>query len=397
MGESHDRDGGRRLTCRRRRLVGRLACLAAVGMAAAGCSDPRIGIYEFIELQQQFAQTPTSQPNIEASEEWIDRSQRPYRVGPGDVLSIAMRGLNDPMDFTVIQKRVSRGGDIELPIVGSVKINDLETEDVEETIRDRYVPGVSKSMTVHVDVVMPRTTDVLVVGAVATPGLVPLQRNERDVLHAVALAGGLSSQASGRMMLRRMRRPGEEVTLDLLDPIELDAALALDPLEPGDTVTVEASFPTTVFVGGLVNAPGPQGFAPGAEMNLLQVFAAAGGVQEDVFPREATLIRRMPDGSDVQVKLDLDKLKNGEHPNIALAAGDILWVPETFGTRVMDFINQTIFFRAGFTASYNVSGSATGFERLNRRGQAFNNANVTPGTTLQNQVDPLGFLVPPAP
>jgi protein involved in polysaccharide export with SLBB domain len=241
-------------------------------------------------------------------------------------------------------------------------------------------------MSVHAELLNADFTNVLVVGAVTTPGLVQLRRTERDMLRATVIAGGLSELASGRATLRRIRRPEEAVTLDLTDPEELKAALVLDPLEDGDIIHVEAAMPNMVFVGGLVNLPQPQTYPPGAEITVLQSIAAAGGLRTDVTPREATLVRRMDDGTDVHVKLDLDRLSTGEDPNIVLAAGDILWVPETAETRIQDWINRNIFVRAGVTVSYNV----TGVEYLNRANQQ---SRVSSGSgTLQDTLDPFNFI-----
>ena len=112
----------------------------------------------------------------------------------------------------------------------------------------------------------------------------------------------------------------------------MQAALSLDPLENGDIVTVHAATPNTVFVGGLVNVPRPQMYPQGVEMTVLQAIAGAAGLRTDVTPREATLIRRMPDGTDAHVRLNLDRITRGQDPNLVLAAGDILWVPDTLET-----------------------------------------------------------------
>ena len=121
------------------------------------------------------------------------------------------------------------------------------------------------------------------------------------------------------------------------------------------------------------------------EVNVLQAIAASGGLRTDLTPSEATLTRRVPDGRDVQVKLVLAQIEDGTDPNIMLAAGDILWVPYTTLTRIQEFINQNIFFRAGASVNYNVSG----VEYMNRAGQQsgqFGNTNQA------NAFDPLGFL-----
>jgi protein involved in polysaccharide export with SLBB domain len=260
----------------------------------------------------------------------------------------------------------------------------MELEAVDEAVRGAYVPSVVKDAAVHVELVTPETTNVMVTGAVTAPGLVALRRTERNLMFAIVGAGGASNLASGRVTLRRIRRPTEQVTLDLTDPTQLRAALALKPLQNGDIVNVHAATPNTIFVGGLVNAPSPQPYAPGVEVSVLQAIAAAGGLRTDIYPKEGTLIRRMPDGKDAHVKLELDRIADGRDPNILLAAGDVLWVPHTFETRVQDFINRNIFLRAGVTVNYSV----TGIEFLNRHKLQAGRY----GGDLEDSYDPFGFL-----
>jgi len=221
---------------------------------------------------------------------------------------------------------------------------------------------------------------------VTQPGLVQLRRTERNMLYALIGAGGVSELASGAATLRRLRDPEAEETYNLTDPAQLQAALALAPLEHGDIIQVHAAPLNTVFVGGLVQRAGPQPYPAGTEVNVLQVLAAAGGLRTDVHPKEGTLVRRMPDGTDAHIKLDLDRLAMGADPNLTLAAGDIVWVPETFETRLADFINRNIFIRAGVSVNYNVSG----VEFLNRRSQQ--SRGLGGGGGLQDTFDPLGFL-----
>jgi protein involved in polysaccharide export with SLBB domain len=144
--------------------------------------------------------------------------------------------------------------------------------------------------------------------------------------------------------------------------MDLKKALTIEPLEDGDIVAVQAARPNTVFVGGLVNVAGAQAYPPGTQVTVLQALAAAGGLRMDLIPPEATLIRRLED-KDVQVKLDLDRLSKGKDRNIALAPGDILWVPHTVGTRIHDFINQTVYVRIGATAGYTAYYSDMGSKR----------------------------------
>ncbi|UCG16667.1 MAG: polysaccharide biosynthesis/export family protein [Phycisphaerales bacterium] len=366
----------------------RLMAGLVMGLAAVvgGCADHRVSLAEFLALQQEAsAPEPAVEPATEAEMvALLERALGRHKVGPSDVLEVTLTVSADAGLMPPVQARVDRNGEISLPVVGAVKVADMELEDVEDAVHQAYVPRVFKEASVFVNLVSADTTEVLVVGAVTEPGLVPLHRNQRNMLFAIVLAGGVSELASGDATLRRTRHPGEAVSFDLMDPEGIRSALALEPLEDGDVITVEAATPNTVFVGGLVNAARPQIYPQGVEMTVLQAIAAAGGLRTDVTPREATLIRRMSDGQDVHVKLDLDRMTTGKDPNLALAAGDILWVPDTVETRVQDWINRNIFVRAGVSVNYSVSG----IEFMNRQDQQ---AGYRAGG-LEDQYDPYGFL-----
>ncbi len=369
-------------------------CVIAVclGAAAIGC-DHRMSLQEFLELEQAVRQerrsSPSTQPAVTqaAVAALLDRQLGPYRVGPGDVLSVSVTGLDQPAPFAALQVRISRNGTIDLPSVEPVKVADCELEDVEEAIRKAYVPAVFREVTVHVSIVSVEMTEVLVLGAVMKPGLTALRRTERNLLYALCASGGVTDVAAGQVKLRRIRRPDEEVTLDLTSPEGLKACLALAPLEKGDIISVQTK-PPSVFIGGLVNAPRPMQMPSGTELTVLQAIASAGGLRTDVTPREATLIRRMPDGRDVHVRLDMDRITTGKDPNITLAIGDILWVPDTLETRVQDWINRNIYLKGGF--STNVSYNVSGVEWLNYRELQKNSLGNYPN--YQNQVAPFGFM-----
>lgn len=374
-----------------------LAILLVAMVGYAGCTDHRISLEEFLLLQDQRSQEvseqarPTTQPAVVAEARELIRKQfGPYRVGTGDVLEIYITGLDQSSLVPPTRVRVDRNGNIRLPVVGQLSAGDKELQDIENAVREAFVPEVFTDVTVHVAMVDVDSTEVLVHGAVTEPGLIPLRRTDRNLLQAIVSAGGVTEAASGEVTLKRLDRPSEMVTLDLLDPKGVKSALEMDPLGDGDILTVHAAKPNTVMVGGLVMAPSPQPYPPGVDVNVLQALAAAGGLRTDVTPREATLIRRI-DGEDVHVKLDLDRIGTGQDPNIMLAAGDVLWVPHTAETRVQEFINRNFFFRAGVSTTANMNYNVTGIDYLNSnaRQQGFRGG----GGDLQDQFDPFGFLL----
>jgi protein involved in polysaccharide export with SLBB domain len=364
-----------------------LGGLVLFTLLGGGCADYRISMAELTRMEQSAREqaAPPSPEQLEAIESLMDRQLGPYRVGPSDVLAVTLTTGETPVPFSPLTVRVYQDGAVDLPLVGPVVVSEKTLGETERAIQEAYQRGVFADVKVHVETTVPDVTKVFVRGAVALPGMVQLTRTERNLLFAVVGAGGAGTEASGEVTLHRLRNPTEEVTLDLSDPTELRAALALEPLESGDSVEVHAAFPNTVFVGGLVNAPRPIAFDPGVEVDVLRAIAASGGLRTDVSPTEATLTRRLADGRDVHVKLVLDRINRGADPNITLIPGDILWVPETTLTFIQDFINKNIYLRAGASVTYSVSG----VEYMNRRSSQSRQGG---GGDLQNSFDPLGFL-----
>ncbi len=367
------------------RVIGTPIFTVVAMVFCVGCPpDNRIDLNTFLAQQQQAQEIEAAEAEGGVSTLPMDNYLTAYSIGTDDVLTVTLTGLEEPTISSIYRVRVDKEGEIDLPLVGEVNVGGLDQIEAEAKIKDSYVPNIVRQMTVNIEVTVFDTTDVVVSGSVQLPGLVLLRRTERNLLYAVLGAGGVSAEASGWATLRRVRRPKDEVTFDLMDPVQLDAALSMDPLEDGDQIVVHAAQPNTVYVGGLVNRPAPLSFPPGVKATVLQALAAAGGLRTDVFPTEGTLIRRQPDGSDVQVLLDLDRIQRGEDENIELAAGDILWVPETVETRIQGWVAQNVFLRVGATVTYN----ATGVEFLNSNAERVQ----TNQGNLQDSFDPFGFL-----
>lgn len=330
--------------------------------SVSGCTDHRMTLDEYQQIEQQYSQVAasdlpdTSATTSEDVSRILDETFGQYRVVSGDVLTFIATPSDPNTQSFSVQARVNSQGYVRLPLVEPIQINDMSLEEVEEAVRRAYVPKIFRQLSVLAQVVDPQSTRVLVIGAVSAPGLIELNANERNLLFALVRSGGVTNNASGLATLKRIRQPGDEVVVNLKDPQGLTDALTMAPLQNGDIINVHAAMPNTIFIGGLVNAPRTQTYPAGVEMTLLQAIVGAGGLRQDVTPREATLIRRMPDGTDAHVRLDLDRIASGQDPNITLSPGDILWVPHTAETRVQDWINRNVFFRAGMSFTYNLEG-----------------------------------------
>jgi len=379
-------------------LRSRLLLTVCTAVLIAGCApaDHRISLAAFLACERAFdsGPGPASRPADETDSlhRRLQAQLSPYTPGPGDLLTVALVTLDLAAPSPSVQVRVDEQGNVKLPIIGSINVGGKPLEEIETLIRHAYMQGIYRDVTITVAVSEPATTAVMVRGAVTQPGMVALPRNRRNVLFAIVRAGGVSEMASGLVVLHRIRQGGESHTLNLYNVEDIRTALLLDPLEEGDVITVKPAAPNTVFVGGLVNNPHPQVYPLGAEITVLQAIAGANGLRTDVTPREGTLIRRAADGQEIHVRLDLDRITRGIDPNIALAAGDILWIPETAETRVQDWINRNIFLRAGLSATAGVNYTGSGVEFLNENARQVHTSGNSVNT-LQDRFDPFGFLM----
>jgi protein involved in polysaccharide export with SLBB domain len=363
--------------------------LLLAGILISGCSDTRISLDRLMELEREQA---GRQKNVEVTPEVASKEQAKlslteltrYKVGPHDVLSIAMygvtqrvnEGIADPYAPALIQARVHPDGTISVPLVPRIPVAGLELAAVEEAIIKAHVPTFFKEgqFTVHVEVAAPDTTTVVAIGAAGAGGPVKLPSNQRNLLYATAMAGGFSPGGPGKVKVLPMRPELDEEVYDLAQPEGLRNALTRPPLESGDIVTVEAAIPNTIYITGLVFSPGPHVFPPNTNISLLQAIASAGGLLVDLDPREATLRRTLPDGTQVRVKLELDKHMQGMVADIGLKPGDMLEVPHTLGTRFLDWFNKNIYVRAGASVNYD----AISFEQARRAlNQNSNNNSLT--------------------
>jgi protein involved in polysaccharide export with SLBB domain len=153
---------------RRRRLFDQsLPWLLLLAPLYAGCTEHRITLDEFLAIQEArkaaesiSPQPAASQPAVEA----IAKDLGPYRIGPGDTLSIRHFGAGEDTLASGMQLRVDRDGNIELPVAGKLKIAGMDLVEADRAVQAALVPGVFRDVVVHVQLVEPEATRVLVTG-----------------------------------------------------------------------------------------------------------------------------------------------------------------------------------------------------------------------------------------
>lgn len=229
-----------------------------------------------------------------------------YVLGPGDVVEVAVLGRDD---FRV---RVSVGvdGAIPLPLIKSVQAADRTVVQLREEVARRLVAGgYFVDPVVAVAIASYASRYVVVLGQVATPGLVPIDRAYR-VSEILARVGGVQDAAGAEINLRR--ETGEELTLNLTSIAT--GGNAGDPLvQPGDKLYVAPA--KLFYIYGQVTAPGNYPIARG--MTLRMALARGGGLTALGSEKKIKVFR---DGEEMKVR-DL---------STALQDGDVITIGERF-------------------------------------------------------------------
>lgn len=203
-----------------------------------------------------------------------------YVLGPGDTVEITIAGDGQPASRVQIQT----DGTIQLALIGSVQASGLTVVQ----LRDRIANALKKggyytNPAVNIAMVNFASRYVIVLGEVAQPGTVPMDRTYH-VSDILARVGGV--KAGGAKVLRLRRASGEELSLDI-NQIAMGGA-AEDPLVlPGDKLFVPAA--QTFYVSGQVNRPGTYPVDDG--LTLRKALAVAGGVTQLGSAKKAKVIR----------------------------------------------------------------------------------------------------------
>jgi len=188
-----------------------------------------------------------------------------------------------------------------------------------------------------------------VLGAVARPGVYPVDDGTR-LMEAIAAAGGpLDAADLSRVKVYRGGEPAEGVDLEVADDrLIYDGDIKANPVVEASSVIVVPGTEVRVYVAGFVARPGQVALRRGA--TALDAIAAAGGVTSSGDGTRVALARKTGDGAfslelDVTSALDARELQ-GEASGKPLAKaptaplpmledGDALFVPEAVPGQVL--------------------------------------------------------------
>jgi polysaccharide export outer membrane protein len=264
-------------------------------------------------------------------------------INPGDELHISILDMPDMEQYP----RVTDAGDVPVQGVGNVRVANMTPGEAATAIHDHLVSAHylnHPQVTVVVD--QYATQVVTLIGEVKTPGAYPIA-TPRPILDVIALGGGLTGDADRSILVERHGDRNNPVRYKLSN----DAKQAIEDqvmVNPGDTIVVPKA--GIVYVLGDVNRPG--GYTMNnneSTMSLLEALSNAGGAAKTAKLGHTRLIRKA-DHSEMQVSLgDIEK---GKLPDFAMAPGDILYVPFSYGKNLFITSSGGIAGAAGAAAIY---------------------------------------------
>jgi len=174
--------------------------------------------------------------------------------------------------------RILKTGQASFPLIGSVTVGDLSVADAAGKIRDLYAKDYLVDPKVTLTVQDYATEFISVIGAVRSPGQIPMPvSGNLDLAAAMATVGGLTATADTNSVLL-VRANGTTATYS-------NSSITNGPdgrvkLEGGDRIIVNES----AYVGksltilGQVGRQGPVPFPVNGELDLVSAIAMAGGL-----------------------------------------------------------------------------------------------------------------------
>ena len=235
-----------------------------VGLCLAFCAGAAVAQTPLPAAAQPVMQAPPA-PSPQSGEQvsLVDG----YIIGLGDVIEVSVIGQDEYKGRVQIQT----DGSIQLPFIGEMQAVDRTLLQVRDEVRRRLIAGgYYADPAVQVSVSTYASRYVTVLGAVTTPGLLPVDRAYR-LSEVIARVGGLRENGSDEILLRR--ETGEEYRLRF-DQIAMGGPNEDPVVNPGDKVFVPEA--KTFYIYGQVNSPGNYRISDG--MSLQKALARAGGL-----------------------------------------------------------------------------------------------------------------------
>jgi polysaccharide export outer membrane protein len=229
-----------------------------------------------------------------------------FVLGVGDAVDIGVLGRTDFNN----RARITTEGTILLPLLGKVKALGLTTAQLAQQIQDALSKGgFYSNPVVRVEVSGVASRYATVLGNVATPGLMPLDRTYH-LSDVIARVGAHTGEGSSYVVLTRADGSSKKYSMEDL----ATGGGGADPLVmAGDKIYVPAATSEVFYISGQVRNPGP--FPVSKELTVREAIARGGGLTEMGSEKKVKIYRKNVAVKDVKLDTKIE-------------AGDIVEVGE---------------------------------------------------------------------
>jgi polysaccharide biosynthesis/export protein len=265
-----------------------------------------------------------------------------YRLGPGDLIEIAVFGV-DKFKNTL---RISASGMIKVPLLDPVMAAGLTAAELEERLASLLDGDIIRHPQVAVFVREYKSQPVFVLGAVKSPGQYQLTQQLR-LIDVLAMAGGVLPTAVDTVVIQRgpesviQRAPesgGNDTSeghssSDEIIKIDLQALLGKGDLSQnirvrgGDVVHIEERQSHVFYVIGEVNHAGAFPLPPKQPVRVTQAISAAGGPMKTAKMNQGILVRYAENGDRQQLAVDFSDILKGKKEDVMIRPDDVIFVP----------------------------------------------------------------------
>jgi polysaccharide export outer membrane protein len=276
-----------------------------------------------------FSQTPSQAPPVAVA---AGANLPTQKLGPNDLIAIAVYGAPE---FTRTV-RLSEDGDIRLPMLEHrIRAAGLLPVEIEAAIaKSLSAEQILIDPIVTVTVVEYQSRPISVSGAVKGP--VTFQASGPvTLLEAINRAGGLSPDAGLEILVSRRGAdrnpsgPTRRVTVKALID-DADPQVNLKLLGGEEIRVPEVS---RVFIVGNIKKPGSYPMRDASETTVLKMIAVAEGLSPYASKQAYIMRRDDRSGTRQEIRVELQKIMQRKTEDVALAANDILYIPDNSGRR----------------------------------------------------------------
>lgn len=288
--------------------------------------------------QQVVAQPATPTPTPTGNQRDTIRPQSNYALGPGDQIVIHAFQVDEISDKPF---RIDTDGNINLPVLGTVKAGGLTVDQLEADLLQR-LKALVKNPQVSVNVVQFRSEPIFLEGAFKAPGIYALQGRD-TLLQMITSSGGLLPNASRRITVTRHLEFGKIPLPDAVvdedkkvSTADISIASLRDNINPAEDIklqpfdVISADRAEMIYVSGEVNKAGAFELGERESISVTQLIAMSGGLGKDADPAKARVLRPVLSTSRrAEIPVDLKRILAGQQSDFPLLPNDVLYIPKS--------------------------------------------------------------------